>query len=37
MTKKTRNFMLVSGAILALGLGTGLLASYMGLPVSLLL
>jgi hypothetical protein len=36
MTKKTRNFMLVSGAILALGLGTGLLASYMGLPVSLL-
>jgi hypothetical protein len=36
MTKKTRNFMLVSGAILALGLGTGLVASYMGLPVSLL-
>ncbi len=36
MTKKTRNFVLVSGAILIIGLGTGLVASYMGLPVSLL-
>ena len=36
MTKKTRNFVLVSGAILTVGLGTGLVASYMGLPVSLL-
>jgi hypothetical protein len=36
MTKKTRNFVLVSGAILAVGLCTGLVASYMGLPVSLL-
>jgi hypothetical protein len=36
MTNKTRNFVLVSGTILALGLGTGLVASYMGLPVSLL-
>jgi hypothetical protein len=36
MTKKTRNFVLVSGAILIIGLGTGLIASYMGLPVSLL-
>ena len=36
MTKKTRNFVLVSGAILAIGLGTGLVASYLGLPVSLL-
>lgn len=36
MTKKTRTFMLVSGAILTVGLVTGLLASYLGLPVSLL-
>jgi hypothetical protein len=36
MTKKTRNFVVVSGAILTIGLGTGLVASYMGLPVSLL-
>lgn len=36
MTKRTRNFVLVSGAILTVGLGTGLIASYMGLPVSLL-
>jgi len=36
MTKKTRNFVLVSGAILIIGLGTGLVASYLGLPVSLL-
>ena len=36
MSKKTRYFVLVSGAILTLGLGTGLVASYMGLPVSLL-
>ena len=36
MTKRTRNFMLVSGAILIIGLGTGLVASYFGLPVSLL-
>jgi hypothetical protein len=36
MTNKTRNFVLVSAAILMLGLGTGLVASYMGLPVSLL-
>ena len=36
MSKKTRYFVLVSGAILAVGLTTGLVASYMGLPVSLL-
>jgi hypothetical protein len=36
MTKRTRNFVLVSGAILVVGLCTGLVASYMGLPVSLL-
>lgn len=36
MTNKTRNFMLVSAAILTIGLGTGLVASYLGLPVSLL-
>jgi hypothetical protein len=36
MTNRTRNFVLVSGAILTIGLGTGLIASYMGLPVSLL-
>ena len=32
--KKTRYFAAISGAILAVGLGTGLVASYMGLPVS---
>jgi len=32
--KKTRYFVAVMGAILAVGLGTGLIASYMGLPVS---
>ena len=32
--KKTRYFVAVSAAILAVGLGTGLVASYMGLPVS---
>jgi hypothetical protein len=32
--KKTRYFVAISGAILAIGLGTGLVASYMGLPVS---
>mgnify|MGYP003344366092 FL=1 len=32
--KKTRYFVAISGAVLAIGLGTGLLASYMGLPVS---
>lgn len=35
MSHKTRYFVIVSGAILAIGLGTGLVASYMGLPVSL--
>jgi hypothetical protein len=34
MSTKTRYFVAVSGAILAIGLGTGLVASYMGLPVS---
>src|SRR4029079_18584615 len=32
--KKTRYFVAISGAILAIGLGTGLVASYMGLPDS---
>jgi hypothetical protein len=32
--KKTRYFVAISGAILAIGLGTGIVASYMGLPVS---
>jgi hypothetical protein len=32
--KKTRYFVAVMGTILAIGLGTGLVASYMGLPVS---
>lgn len=32
--KKTRYFVAIMGAILAVGLGTGLVASYMGLPVS---
>ncbi len=36
MSKKTRYFLLVSGAILLIGLGTGLVASYVGLPVSLM-
>jgi len=34
MSNKTRYFVIVSGAILAVGLGTGLVASYMGMPVS---
>ncbi|MDP1568915.1 MAG: hypothetical protein Q8L86_02840 [Vicinamibacterales bacterium] len=34
MTKKTRYFLLVSGAILAVGLTTGLVASFVGLPVT---
>jgi hypothetical protein len=32
--KKTRYFVAISAAILVVGLGTGLIASYMGLPVS---
>jgi hypothetical protein len=32
--KKTRYFVAISAAILVVGLGTGLVASYMGLPVS---
>jgi hypothetical protein len=32
--KKTRYFVAVASAILAIGLGTGLVASYMGMPVS---
>ena len=32
--KKTRYFVAISATILAIGLGTGLIASYMGLPVS---
>lgn len=35
MSKKTRYFVMVAAGILAVGLGTGLVASYMGLPVSL--
>lgn len=34
MSKKTRYFVAISGAVLAVGLGTGLVASYMGLPVA---
>jgi hypothetical protein len=34
MSTKTRYFVAISGAILAIGLGTGLVASYLGLPVS---
>ncbi len=34
MSNKTRYFVAISGAILAIGLGTGLVSSYMGLPVS---
>src|SRR6185295_2044655 len=30
--KKTRYFVAISGAILAVGLGVGLAASYMGMP-----
>jgi hypothetical protein len=36
MSKKTRYFVMVSVAVLTVGLGTGLVASYLGLPVSLL-
>ena len=32
--KKTRYFVAISATVLAIGLGTGLVASYMGLPVS---
>src|SRR2546427_5188634 len=32
MTRKTRLFFLVAGGVLVVGLGTGLVASYMGLP-----
>ena len=32
--KKTRYFVAIMGTVLAVGLGTGLVASYMGLPVS---
>lgn len=32
--KKTQYFVAIMGTILAIGLGTGLVASYMGLPVS---
>jgi hypothetical protein len=35
MSNRTRYFMLTAGAILAIGLTTGLVASYMGLPVAL--
>src|SRR5262245_5122402 len=34
MSKKTRYFVAISGAVLAVGLGTGLVASYFGLPVA---
>jgi hypothetical protein len=34
MSKKTRVFVLTAAAILAVGLTTGLVASYMGLPVA---
>ena len=34
MSNKTRYFVLSAGAILAVGLTTGLVASYMGLPVA---
>lgn len=33
MTKATRYFVMASGAVLAVGLTSGLVASYMGLPV----
>jgi hypothetical protein len=32
MTKKTRLFLLIAAGVLVVGLGTGLVASYMGLP-----
>lgn len=32
MTKKTRLFLLVAAGVLVVGLGTGLIASYIGLP-----
>jgi len=31
MTKRTRLFVVISAGILVVGLGTGLLASYMGI------
>jgi len=34
MTKRTRNFVVAAIAVLAVGLTTGLVASYMGLPVA---
>src|SRR5262245_2740202 len=34
MSKKTRYFVLSAGAILGVGLTTGLIASFMGLPVA---
>jgi len=34
MSKKTRYFVLTAGGVLAAGLTTGLVASYMGLPVA---
>ena len=34
MSKKTRVFVVTAAAILAVGLTTGLVASYMGLPVA---
>ncbi len=34
MSNKTRYFVAVTGAILVIGLGTGIVASYLGLPVS---
>lgn len=34
MTKKTRYFLLVSGAILAIGLTTGVVASFLGVPIA---
>lgn len=34
MSNKTRYFVAVTGAILVIGLGMGLVASYMGLPVA---
>lgn len=32
MTKKTRLFLIIAAGVLVVGLGTGLVASYMGLP-----
>jgi hypothetical protein len=32
VTKKTRLFLMIAAAVLVVGLGTGLVASYMGLP-----